>query len=186
MRRALLASVCLISALAASGCGGGGAHASHFTLAATRDCFTHTGLSAVEASRAFERFFRGAAVGWAGSGLGLAIVREIAQLHGATVHVAHAHKCRGYRWATQEASFADMKGMVPKSMGACFDLIEKQMLKGPWVMGETYTICDPYLFTLSGWLQGDSVDIATLPKVADHRKRMAERPAVRKVLADES
>jgi glutathione S-transferase len=44
-----------------------------------------------------------------------------------TVHVAHAHKGRGYRWATQESSFADMKGMVPKSMGACFDLIEKGM-----------------------------------------------------------
>ena len=47
-----------------------------------------------------------------------------------TVHVAHAHKGRGYRWATQESSFADMKGMVPKSMGACFDLIEKSMLRG--------------------------------------------------------
>ena len=26
-----------------------------------------------------------------------------------TVHVAHAHKGRGYRWATEENSFADMK-----------------------------------------------------------------------------
>jgi glutathione S-transferase len=26
-----------------------------------------------------------------------------------TVHVAHAHKGRGYRWATDETSFADMK-----------------------------------------------------------------------------
>ena len=25
------------------------------------------------------------------------------------------------------------------------------MLKGPWVMGETYTICDPYLFTVAEW-----------------------------------
>jgi glutathione S-transferase len=103
----------------------------------------------------------------------------------ATVHVAHAHKMRGARWATEETTFADMKRMVPKTVGACFALIERDMLKGPWVMGERYTICDPYLFTLAGWLEGDSVDIATLPKVADHRKRMAERPAVRKVLADE-
>jgi len=103
-----------------------------------------------------------------------------------TVHVAHAHKGRGYRWATDEASFADMKRMVPKSMGACFALIERNMLKGPWVMGEAYTICDPYLFTLTGWLEGDSVDISTLPKVADHRKRMSERPAVRKVVEEQS
>ena len=102
-----------------------------------------------------------------------------------TVHVAHAHRVRGYRWATDEASFADMKRMVPKSVGACFALIERGMLKGPWVMGERYTICDPYLFTLAGWLEGDSVDLATLPKVADHRKRMSERPAVCKVLAEE-
>ncbi|CAN7474098.1 glutathione S-transferase N-terminal domain-containing protein [Bradyrhizobium sp. LjRoot220] len=102
-----------------------------------------------------------------------------------TVHVAHAHKGRGYRWATEESSFADMKRMIPKSVGATFALIERDMLRGPWVMGETYTICDPYLFTLSGWLEGDGVDMAALPKVADHRKRMADRPAVQKALAEE-
>jgi len=104
----------------------------------------------------------------------------------ATVHVAHAHKQRGARWATEETTFADMKRMVPKTVGACFALIERDMLKGPWVMGEQYTICDPYLYTLATWLEGDSVDIATLPKVADHRNRMAERPAVQKVLAEQS
>jgi glutathione S-transferase len=103
-----------------------------------------------------------------------------------TVHVAHAHRGRGYRWANEESSFADMKRKVPETMAACFALIERDMLRGPWVMGETYTICDPYLFTLSGWLEGDGVNLSALPKVMDHRKRMSERPAVRKVLADES
>jgi glutathione S-transferase len=102
-----------------------------------------------------------------------------------TVHVAHAHRVRGYRWATNEASFDDMKGMVPKSVGLSVALIERDMFRGPWVMGESYTICDPYLFTLAGWLEGDGVDLSALPKVADHRKRMAERPAVQKVLAEE-
>jgi len=102
-----------------------------------------------------------------------------------SVHVAHAHKGRGYRWATDEASFADMKRMIPKSVGASFALIERDMLKGPWVMGEQYTICDPYLYTLAGWLEGDSVDLSTLPRVMAHRQRMSERPAVKKVLAEE-
>ncbi|MDP3078592.1 glutathione S-transferase family protein [Bradyrhizobium sp.] len=102
-----------------------------------------------------------------------------------TVHINHAHKMRGPRWATEESSFADMKRKVPQTMAACFALIELDMLRGPWVMGEQYTICDPYLFTIAGWLEGDGVDIATLPKVADHYKRMSERPAVQKVLADE-
>jgi glutathione S-transferase len=102
-----------------------------------------------------------------------------------TVHVAHAHKMRGARWASEETSFADMKRKVPHTMGACFALIERDMLKGPWVMGEAYSVCDAYLFTLAGWLEGDGVDLATLPKVADHMKRMAARPAVQQVLADE-
>lgn len=102
-----------------------------------------------------------------------------------TVHVAHAHKMRGARWATEESSFADMKRMIPKTVGACFALIERDMLKGPWVMGDTYTICDAYLYTLATWLEGDSVDIATLPKMAAHRQRMMERPAVRKVVEEE-
>jgi glutathione S-transferase len=113
-------------------------------------------------------------------------VQSINSYFCSTVHVAHAHKGRGYRWATDETSFADMKRMIPKSVGATFALIERDMLKGPWVMGEQYTICDPYLFTLAGWLEGDSVDLSTLPRVMDHRKRMAERPAVKKVLAEQS
>ena len=103
----------------------------------------------------------------------------------ATVHVAHAHKARGYRWASEESSFADMKRKLPQSMSACFDLIENGMLKGPWVMGEQYTICDPYLYTIGLWLDGDGVDLKTLPKVMAHRQRMSERPAVLKVLAQE-
>ena len=55
---------------------------------------------------------------------------------------------RGYRWAVEESSFADMKRKVPETMAASFALIERDMLKGPWVMGEQYTVCDPYLFTI--------------------------------------
>jgi glutathione S-transferase len=53
-----------------------------------------------------------------------------------TVHVNHAHKGRGARWATEQSSFDDMKRKVPESMAAAFALIERGMVKGPWVMGE--------------------------------------------------
>lgn len=102
-----------------------------------------------------------------------------------TVHVAHAHGRRGYRWADNQSSFDDMKRKLPESMGACFELIEREMFRGPWVMGEAYTICDPYLFTIAEWLEGDGVDPARFPKVQDHRRRMYERPAVKRALAEE-
>ena len=102
-----------------------------------------------------------------------------------TVHIAHAHGMRGYRWADEAASFADMQRKVPKSVGACYDMIETHMLRGPWVMGDTYTIADPYLFTLAQWLEADGVDPARIPRVVEHRARMAERPHVRKAIAEE-
>jgi glutathione S-transferase len=104
----------------------------------------------------------------------------------ATVHVAHAHGRRGYRWADEQSSFDDMKRKLPETMAACFELIEREMFKGPWVMGEAYTICDPYLFTIAEWLESDGVDPTRFPKVHDHRRRMYERPAVKRALAEES
>jgi glutathione S-transferase len=102
-----------------------------------------------------------------------------------TLHVAHAHRMRGHRWADDPASLADMQRKVPKSVGECYEMIETRMLKGPWVMGDTYTIADPYLFTLAQWLEDDGVDPARIPRVIEHRSRMAMRPNVKKAIADE-
>jgi len=103
------------------------------------------------------------------------------------LHVAHAHRMRGYRWvdADDKASIAAMQRKVPASVGGAFELVERDMLKGPWVMGEHYTICDAYLFTLAQWLEADGVDPKLIPKVVDHRRRMSERPEVKKAIAEE-
>ncbi|APG90337.1 glutathione S-transferase family protein [Sinorhizobium americanum] len=99
-----------------------------------------------------------------------------------TVHVAHAHARRGARWADDPAAHEAMKAKVSKNMADCFALIEGTMFAGPFTMGDTYTIADPYLFTIASWLEGDGVDPAQFPKILDHRNRMAERRAVAKVL----
>jgi len=101
----------------------------------------------------------------------------------ATLHVAHAHRMRGTRWADDPAAIEAMKRKVPDSVGACYELIEGKMLRGPWVMGDSYTICDPYLFTVAQWMEGDSIDPSRFPKVSDHRQLMSERAAVRKAIA---
>jgi glutathione S-transferase len=105
-----------------------------------------------------------------------------------TVHVAHAHRVRGYRWvdADDAAALVAMQKKVPQSVAECFDLIEREMFAGPWVMGKDYTICDPYLFTLARWMEADGVDPARFPKVNGHLKRISERPAVKRALAQES
>ncbi len=99
-----------------------------------------------------------------------------------TVHPAHAHRLRGSRWTDDPAAIEALKVKVPENMRAGFALIQNEIFEGPFVFGETYTVADPYLFTVAGWLEGDGVDIAEFPAINAHRQRMAERPAVQRVL----
>jgi len=78
-----------------------------------------------------------------------------------------------------------MKRKVPSNVTECFELIEHKLFKGAWVMGEQYTICDPYLFTIASWIEGDGVDTAKVPRVMEHRRRMLTRPTVQKAVAAE-
>jgi glutathione S-transferase len=102
-----------------------------------------------------------------------------------TVHVAHAHGRRGARWVDDPQAIEAMKRKVPETMSACFAVIERDMLVGPWVMGEHYSVADAYLFTVAGWLEADRVDVSKLPKTLAHRQRMLERLAVQRAVAQQ-
>jgi glutathione S-transferase len=115
----------------------------------------------------------------------LAQVQEFNNYLCATVHVAHAHGRRGSRWADDPQAIEAMQRKVAANMTECFELIENKFLKGPWVVGGQYTICDPYLFTIGSWLEGDGVDTSKLPRVIEHRRRMLARPAVQKAVSVE-
>ena len=78
-----------------------------------------------------------------------------------------------------------MQRKVPRSVGACYDMIETHMRRGRWVMGDAYTIADPYLFALAQWLEDDGVDPGRIPLVMEHRARMSQRPNVRDAIAEE-
>jgi glutathione S-transferase len=100
-----------------------------------------------------------------------------------TVHVAHAHRMRGYRWADDEAAFESMRRKVPQTVGDCFELIEREMLQAPWVLGDRFSVCDLYLFTIWQWLEADGVDPKRFPKAGELGRRLLADPVAAKVLA---
>jgi glutathione S-transferase len=102
-----------------------------------------------------------------------------------TLHVAHAHGPRGNRWADDPGAIAAMKEKVPDTMTASFKMVEG-LMKGPFVMGDTYSVADAYLFTMSQWVEGDGVDSGEIPRVIAHRTMMAARPSVIRALAEEA
>lgn len=99
------------------------------------------------------------------------------------VHPAAAHRVRGNRWADDEAAIAEMRRKAPEVFGAALRLIDATFFKGPWVMGERFSVCDPYLYVVSSWIPRDGLDWADYPRLTDHTARMNARPAVQAVLA---
>jgi len=100
-----------------------------------------------------------------------------------TVHVAHAHRVRGVRWADDDAAILAMQNKVSKNMSDYFDLLESEIFVGPWVLGADYSICDAYLFTIAQWLKGDGVELSRYPAISDFEKRMRSREAVKRVVS---
>jgi glutathione S-transferase len=100
-----------------------------------------------------------------------------------TVHVNHAHKMRGSRWSDDPAVVENLKLKVTQTMTDCAVMVENEFLKGPWVMGEQYTVADGYLLTIENWFVADGVDMSKFPRIAAHMAAVNARPAVKRVLA---
>lgn len=100
-----------------------------------------------------------------------------------TMHVAHAHKMRGSRWASQQSSFDDMAAKVPENVTACAAYVETDCLRGDYVAGDSLTLADPYLFIVCNWLAGDGVTVSDFPKITAFLARMEARDSVKAVRA---
>ena len=109
-------------------------------------------------------------------------MREVMYYLATTMHVNHAHKMRGHRWADEDASKADMAAKVPETMTASTAYIEGLMF-GPDLFGTTVTLADFYLFAICLWLEGDGVDLADFPKVRAFMAAMDQTEGVRQARA---
>ena len=112
-------------------------------------------------------------------------VQELMAYLCSTVHPSHAHMRRGARWSDDPAVIEALKAKVPQNMAEHFAYLETRF-HGPWAVGADYSVADPYLFVLAGWLGSGGVDIAAFPRIADHHARMLNRPAVQRALAIQS
>ena len=113
----------------------------------------------------------------------LARMREVMFYLATTMHVNHAHKLRGARWAKERSSWKDMQKMVPQTMAASCEYLSQAGLRGPFVLGENVSIADFYLYVICTWLEGDGVNVADFPKIQNFMTAMEQRDSVRAVYA---
>lgn len=109
-------------------------------------------------------------------------MREVMYYLGTTMHVNHAHKMRGHRWANAQSSFDDMKAKVPETIAASCAHLEDTLALDPFVSTD-FSIADPYLFVLLSWVPGDGVDLAAYPKLHAFYTMMQARASVQVVTA---
>ena len=98
-----------------------------------------------------------------------------------TMHINHAHRMRGSRWASSQASFDDMTAKVPQTMATSAKYIEEECLTGPFILGDAFSIADIYLFNVCTWLAGDGVAVSEYPKITAHMAMMEARASVQKI-----
>jgi glutathione S-transferase len=111
-------------------------------------------------------------------------MREAMCYLASTMHVNHAHKMRSHRWADQQSSFDDMKAKSVQTMTESAAHVENHVLQGQYVLGETFSLADPYLYVACNWLEGDGVSVADYPKITAFIEAMRGRASVAQVIAD--
>jgi glutathione S-transferase len=66
-----------------------------------------------------------------------------------------------------------------------FAYVDQQLEGKSYLMGETFTVADAYLFTVAGWGRHVGVDISGLSHLSAYMARVAARPAVQAALRAE-
>lgn len=63
--------------------------------------------------------------------------------------------------------------------------VDSQLEGRSFLMGETFTVADAYLFTVSGWGRLVGVDVSPFAHLVAFRERVAARPAVQEAMKQE-
>jgi glutathione S-transferase len=93
------------------------------------------------------------------------------------------HKGFGPLWnpATPDA----VKAATKERLAVRFAYLDEALAKQPYLLGETFTIADAYLFTVVNWTNFHAVDISPFPNLKAFQARIASRPSVQQALEAE-
>jgi len=75
---------------------------------------------------------------------------------------------------TPEATRAERKEYLKRR----YQFVEDVLAKQPFLLGDTFTAADAYLFTVTNWARHVELDLSGFPALLAFQKRVGERPAV--------
>jgi glutathione S-transferase len=79
----------------------------------------------------------------------------------------------------------DAKAVLRAKLEKRLAEVDAHLATHKYLMGDTFTVADAYLYTVVSWSQGVGIDLSKLPHLAEYRQRIADRPKVREALQSE-
>jgi glutathione S-transferase len=91
------------------------------------------------------------------------------------------------RWADDTAGAAVLQAKAEAKVGALLEQLDAELARhgGPWLLGASFSIADPYAFVLCRWTRGFDRPARTLPHLKPWLDRMLGRRSVQRAFATE-
>jgi glutathione S-transferase len=102
-----------------------------------------------------------------------------------SVHPANAHVGRPERYTEDKSAFAGLQAMGKKTYYEYMKQIDGMYARREW-LSDKYSVLDPYAFVFYVWGVRREQPMAQLKHYSAFKDRMLKRPAVQRVVADES
>ena len=80
---------------------------------------------------------------------------------------------------------ARVREMATVAMAFQLAPVERALANSPWLLGESWSVLDAYMYWVWFRITGAGFDTAPFPALASHARRMEQRPAVQRALARE-
>jgi glutathione S-transferase len=92
----------------------------------------------------------------------------------------------GDRHATSEDGTAAVKAAAEARLGEMYVIVDEAMGDGPYLMGEQYSLLDPYLYMVCRWGRGFARPPRDYPHLGPFLKRMSARKTIIDSFAQEN
>ena len=83
--------------------------------------------------------------------------------------------------STPDATAQGQRGKIGQRLIHLQDVLDDRA----FLMGETFTVADAYLFVMLQWCSPHGIDLSIYPNLADYESRILQRPAVQAAMAAE-
>ena len=92
---------------------------------------------------------------------------------------------KGFSPLFNPATPAEYKTIAIDKLMSRLTWVDQQLADKQYLMGDAYSVADPYLFTVTNWAPRVGVDITGLANLTAFRARIAARPAVQAAMNEE-